>query len=164
VTVRPAVPEDAAAIARVHVRSWQAGYRGLLPDAVLDGLSVEARTETWRAHLGAESLTLVCEDGGAVVGFCALLVPGRDAGGAAEIAALYVEPERWRGGVGSELLDAARREALGPLVVWVMAGNDRALAFYERAGFARDGREKREPVAGLPAAESPAQIRLRRPG
>ena len=25
-------------VARVHVRSWQAGYRGLLPDAYLDGL------------------------------------------------------------------------------------------------------------------------------
>ena len=31
------------AVARVHVRSWQVGYRGLLPDAYLDGLRAEER-------------------------------------------------------------------------------------------------------------------------
>ena len=36
--LRPAEPDDAMEVARVHVRSWQAGYRGLLPDAYLDGL------------------------------------------------------------------------------------------------------------------------------
>jgi hypothetical protein len=34
--VRVARPDDAAAVAGVHVRSWQQGYRGLLPDDFLD--------------------------------------------------------------------------------------------------------------------------------
>jgi hypothetical protein len=35
--LRRAEPGDAMDVARVHVRSWQAGYRGLLPDAILTG-------------------------------------------------------------------------------------------------------------------------------
>lgn len=38
VKVRAALPADAFAVAEVHVRSWQLGYRGLLPDAYLDAL------------------------------------------------------------------------------------------------------------------------------
>jgi hypothetical protein len=41
--LRPAEPSDASAVARVHVRSWQAGYRNLLPDQYLDGLRPEDR-------------------------------------------------------------------------------------------------------------------------
>ena len=39
--LRPAEPGDASAVALVHVRSWQAGYRNLLPDEYLDGLRAE---------------------------------------------------------------------------------------------------------------------------
>lgn len=41
--VRAARTDDALAVAGVHVRSWQVGYRGLLPDAYLDGLRAEER-------------------------------------------------------------------------------------------------------------------------
>ncbi len=34
--IRAARPEDAASMARVHVRGWQETYRGQIPDAVLD--------------------------------------------------------------------------------------------------------------------------------
>jgi len=40
-SVRAAEPADASEIARLHVRSWQVAYRGLLPDACLDGLRAE---------------------------------------------------------------------------------------------------------------------------
>jgi len=33
--LRPAEPDDALAVARVHVRAWQAAYRTLLPDDYL---------------------------------------------------------------------------------------------------------------------------------
>jgi hypothetical protein len=36
--IRPAGMEDVPEIAVAHVRSWQAAYRGLLPQAYLDGL------------------------------------------------------------------------------------------------------------------------------
>lgn len=48
-SIRPMEPRDAAAVARVHVRSWQAAYRRQLPDAFLDRLSAEIdqRTARW---------------------------------------------------------------------------------------------------------------------
>ncbi len=36
VIIRRATPDDAKAIADVHGRSWQAAYRGLLPDEVIE--------------------------------------------------------------------------------------------------------------------------------
>src|SRR5581483_6414909 len=51
-TVRPAVPADAAAMARVHVDSWQTTYRGILPDAALDRLGYAEREQMWTRLLG----------------------------------------------------------------------------------------------------------------
>ncbi|MGW2013440.1 N-acetyltransferase family protein [Streptomyces sp. NPDC001927] len=73
--IRSALPEDAAAIAAVHVRSWQAAYRDLLPRPYLDGLDIDARAAVWAARLAepqAPGVLVATEDGaaGQVVGFC----------------------------------------------------------------------------------------------
>lgn len=80
--VRKAGGDDAAAIAEIHVRSWQAAYRGVLPDELLDDLSVSERETSWRALLSAgedRQLTLVAErEGGDLLGFCSVTMPSRD--------------------------------------------------------------------------------------
>jgi len=38
--IRRALADDALGVATVHVRSWQAAYRGLMPDVYLDPLVV----------------------------------------------------------------------------------------------------------------------------
>jgi len=43
VGIREATVEDAEAIAKVHVNSWQAAYQGILPDGYLAKLTVEPR-------------------------------------------------------------------------------------------------------------------------
>ncbi len=81
---------------------WQAAYRDILPDELLDGLSTSEREARWRALLGAGEglwLTLVTEGDGDLAGFCSVATPSRDAGATqrtAEIGALYVDPERRR--------------------------------------------------------------------
>ncbi len=50
-TIRRATRDDADAITCIHVHSWQHAYRGLVPDALLDGLSVEQRRTIWRQLL-----------------------------------------------------------------------------------------------------------------
>jgi ribosomal protein S18 acetylase RimI-like enzyme len=165
VEVRRAVPEDAAAIAAVHVRAWQIAYRGLMPAALLDGLSIEQREQGWRETLiGEVSLTVyVAVENRAVVGFCAVATPGRDddAGdGVAEIAAINVDPDVWRTGVGRALIDVAledlRANGWRWVTLWVLTENQRAREFYARFGFEPDGAEITHEASGA------SEVRFRR--
>jgi RimJ/RimL family protein N-acetyltransferase len=166
VSVRRATSSDAAAIARVHVRSWQAAYRGLMPDELLDGLSVADREQMWREESsgeGAAGILLVDERDGRLTGFCAVAAPSRDEDAparTAEIGAIYVDPDAWRTGAGGALLEAAlaHLEAGGwqEVTLWVLEGNRAALDFYDRFGFAADGARKLYERSGTTG------IRLRR--
>lgn len=157
--VRRAKPDDVAAVAAIHVRSWQAAYSGILPEDVLAGLSVTEREESWRHLLTSNEhhwLNLVAEDDHSVVGLCAVTTPSRDAGAderLAEVGALYIDPAHWREGVGSALLRAALEEleenAWSEVVLWVLPENHRALDFYARFDFrVEKGIEKREERSG----------------
>jgi ribosomal protein S18 acetylase RimI-like enzyme len=165
--LRRATTADAAGVANVHVHSWLAAYRGLVPDDMLDSLSVEERAENWLRLLEPGSggpLVLVAVGDDGIAGFSALSLPSRDEGAdarTAELSALYVLPPYWRARIGTALLDASVG-ALPPegrwrqLTLWVLPGNERALAFYDRHGFAADGASRREERSGKRV------IRLRR--
>src|SRR5665647_2534594 len=102
--VRRAEPQDAPAVARVHVASWRQAYRGLLPQVYLDSLSVKTRTTTWAKAFSQlpdqASTTLVGELEGQIVGF-ACVGPSRDDDtdrATGELWGLYLDPAPW--GVG----------------------------------------------------------------
>ncbi|HVS78245.1 MAG TPA: GNAT family N-acetyltransferase [Steroidobacteraceae bacterium] len=151
--LRPAVPEDAMPVARVHVRAWQAAYRGLMPDDYLRGLSAEDRARRYDfAGLDpARPRTLVAIEADTVLGF-ATVAPARDedAVGQGELCALYVEPDCWGRGVGRALASAARAElcrvGFRSAVLWVVAGNARATRFYEADGWTPDGSRRAQRV------------------
>ncbi len=67
-SLRPATLDDAALIASIHSTSWQATYRGLLPDAFLDGEVTRERAAYWEARLsapgGERRIVLIAELGG----------------------------------------------------------------------------------------------------
>ncbi|HTQ05741.1 MAG TPA: GNAT family N-acetyltransferase [Polyangiaceae bacterium] len=156
--IRPATPADAAAMAALHVRAWQVGYRGQIPDAELDALDPAERALRWTKTLADPSVTvLVAVDGAAVVGFCSFRASG-DADGTArtgEIKTLYVEPERWRSGFGSALLAralaGARERGFEEVTLWVLGTNTNARSFYEAHDFTPDGglRTEKLPTAAL---------------
>ena len=163
-TIRHATAADARAVAEVHVRAWREGYRGVIADEELEGLSVDARAESWRTALDpGDASVLVAEAAGGVAGFVAHLLPARDDDASpttGEIAALYVDPPHWRRGVASALL----REALdrlaaaggGEATAWVLEGNAGGQAFWRAVGFARDG-------ATAPHGPHGRVLRFRRP-
>jgi len=132
--LRPARPADALAVAGIHVRAWQTGYRGLVPDGYLDGLRAEDRARRYTFELTDldRPQTLVAELDGAIVGF-ATTAPAQDEPGAGELAALHVDPAAWRRGIGSALIAAARtrlvERGFASAVLWLLAGNRRAEAF-----------------------------------
>jgi hypothetical protein len=49
--IRWASFEDARAIAAIHIASWHAAYRGLMPDEVLDALTIAKRERDWLGWL-----------------------------------------------------------------------------------------------------------------
>jgi len=162
-TIRAAVVDDARAIAQIHVDGWRAAYRGQMPDALLDGLSVDQRTEDRRRGIATprspEHRTWVAETGGRIVAF-AITGPSRDkeaAAGVAELFAIYVDPARWGTGAGRALLAHVLADLRGrgvpAVTLWVLDTNARARRFYETAGFAADGGEKSEAFGGVPLRE-----------
>jgi len=156
-SIRQAVEADAGAIAALHIRSWQSAYRGQLPDHFLDSLDHELgrRTEFWRTHISMVSSAkheIWAADLEACVNGFVALGPARDTESEAtgELYAIYVNPDRWDQGLGSALLAHAtgRLTALGysAAILWVLESNTRARRFYERAGWAADGRIKIETL------------------
>lgn len=146
IVVRAAVAADANDVARVHVRSWQAAYRGLIAQDHLDGL----QPETWagRYSFGRVGLqlpsTLVAVDGSAIRGLATTgLCRDTDLPNCGELMAIYVDPDYLRTGIGRLLITAARerlrRVGVTQAVLWVLDGNDRARRFYERDGWWCDG-------------------------
>jgi ribosomal protein S18 acetylase RimI-like enzyme len=149
VQLRGARPGDEAAIAEVHVRSWQAAYRGLIPDDYLDALSIEDRTEVWRRIIDESTEPgngcIVVEEGGRVVGF-AHLCPGRDEGadpGTGELTTIYLLNEHRHRGLGRALLERAIAQlseaGFDVATLWVLGTNLAAQRFYEAAGWVADG-------------------------
>jgi GNAT superfamily N-acetyltransferase len=165
--VRPAEADDAAPVARVHVRSWQIGYRGLLPDHYLDGLRPEDRMGHYTFGSADPEVphTLVALDEGVIRGF-ATTAPCRDAGTpeAGEVLALYVDPDTWGVGVGTLLIGEARHhlwtQGFSDAVLWVLAGNVRAHRFYQSDGWESDGLVREDVVWGAAVSESRFRRRL----
>jgi GNAT superfamily N-acetyltransferase len=160
VLLRPAKPDDAIAVARVHVRSWQAAYRTLLPDEYLDQLRPEDRAQKYDfASLDPlKPQTIVAVDEGLIRGF-ATTAPSRDPDLAnhGELCALYVDPEQWGRGTGVALVSAARARLfeLGfrNALLWVLMGNVRAERFYQGDMWAPDGRRRTDSVWGVTVDE-----------
>lgn len=46
-TVRNAVREEAAQIAKIHVDSWQVAYKGLMPQSYIEQFTIERRERMW---------------------------------------------------------------------------------------------------------------------
>ncbi|WP_102191442.1 GNAT family N-acetyltransferase [Microbacterium aurantiacum] len=160
--VREALIDDAEEVAGVHVRSWQAAYRGLIDQKILDGLSIADRAEAWRGFvvepLPTTLALLVAVRDGTVVGWTSF-GSGRDEDGSAdgEIYGIYADPAAWSTGVGQALLAAAEERIANAghsrAYLWVLDGNERADSFYGRQGWVADGVTKIEERPGLTLAE-----------
>jgi len=142
-TVRDARPGDARAIAIVHVASWQAAYRGLLPDDYLAGLSVERRAEQWSGILADPSPghVVVLDVGGRIAGFAHVGPSGDDdvPPATGELYTIYLHPDVWGRGGGGQLMESALGRLSGDgcttVVLWMLSTNDRARRFYLGQGW-----------------------------
>ena len=163
--LRAAESEDAMSVARVHVRSWQSAYRGLLPNEYLDQLRPEERAERYdfATRDPQRPQTIVAVEEGEIRGF-ATTAPSRDADlvGYGELFALYVDPDYWGRRIGMALVSAARDRlaglGFGNALLWVLMGNARADRFYRNDHWTPDGLRRTDTVWAVTVNE----IRYRR--
>jgi GNAT superfamily N-acetyltransferase len=167
--VRPAYRADVRRIAEIHVWSWQAAYKGLLPEDFLDALDpaagLDRREEAIMLIDWNRGGILVAADGDEVCGF-ANFGPTRDDDAddsqIGEVRAIYLVPEVWGKGFGRQLMAAAlerlAQAGFAEATLWVLDTNTRARTFYHAAGFQLDGAVKYDDTRGFRLRE----IRYRR--
>ena len=139
-TVREATAEDASAIARVHVASWESTYRGIMSDELIDARTLEVRRSQWARGVEAEDrVTFVaCDADGEMVGFSsALVLDAAVAGFDSYLQTLYLLPEAQGAGTGRALLRALVERfceyGLRTMALRVVRLNS-ARSFYEKLG------------------------------
>jgi len=150
--VRPALPDDLPAVALVRALTWQAAYAGMVDDAELRTLTDPDVVAAWAARAATKTDTTytVADLAGEVVGFAAYGAERSDdpRPWRGELYALYVLPDHWRSGAGSALmhaaLDALAENGFDHVTLLVLAGNERAIAFYRRHGFHETGEVLRD--------------------
>ena len=143
-TIRPAVPNDAQAVARIRVLGWRFAYQGLISQDYLDSLSIAEDTERMRGYLSQlpqnlppnnlasvqgpndgekRSFMLAVRDD-AVLGFCHFSAAPNNAdrperatpGGTmnGRLHSLYIDPDALGQGVGHALMS----HALSTFAAW----------------------------------------------
>jgi GNAT superfamily N-acetyltransferase len=160
IEIGEAATRDADAIAALHAESWRATYRGILPDAFLDGEADRNRRAHWRDRMNAGAagmLVLKAVNGHELCGFACLFFEADPLWGAL-LDNLHVAP-RWTGyGVGSRLFASSfarlrERSTERPLHLWVFEQNARARRFYDRHGGVCADRAVIEVLPGIHVPE-----------
>lgn len=154
-SIRPALVEDAPAIARVNVMSWRETYAHILSPAFLAALDEDAVAQRYARGIASPGSTfVVLELDGRIRGYAAGGEPrSEDKPRDLELYMLYQHSSQHGSGSGQALLDAVLGDR--PAFLWVAEENPRAIAFYRRNGFEPDGaREVAEDW------ESLAEIRM----
>jgi len=158
--IRLAEQRDVKLIADVHVRSWQAVYRGHMPDDYLDNLSVVRRAEYWANSLRRDPGGIAVADAQAgIVGFVALdaLLDDDAEQDTGEIIAIYLDPANWRHGLGRALMmwssETARARHWTKMTLWVLRENIQARSFYEALRWKANGKIRTETFGGAELTE-----------
>jgi ribosomal protein S18 acetylase RimI-like enzyme len=157
-SIRRATPADAAAVARIHVESWQVAYRGIVADEVIARTDVAYRTQFWKDKIAdTEWPVFMIKEGRQYVAFCQMTPsrdPDDDGSRVGHITSLHVLPPLRGRGHGRALVDHVvaefRRRRFQAVTLWVLEANEPARRFYEKYGFKRDGGKRMSPNANVP--------------
>jgi len=158
VRIRAVERADAEQILALHLRSWRETYRGLMPDAFLDGPALPQRLRTWYVQMALpreNRLLAVAEHRERIAGFiCVHALADRDFGSRVESLHVLAELQRLRAGTllmlhGAQWLQSRGARAAGAGVyLWVMQRNMRARRFYDRLGGTEVARRERADPSG----------------
>ena len=155
--IRAAHPDDALSMADVRVETWRATYRGIVPNAFLDGLSPQTVAEHWKKAFwqtrDSRIGVFVAENEEGEITGIAICGPeqNQDEVYESEIYVLYVRPAYQNQGIGRALVAACvdrfiHQLGAHTLLIWVIAENPYR-RFYESLG-GKQVREKTREIGG----------------
>ncbi|WP_115864042.1 GNAT family N-acetyltransferase [Halorussus litoreus] len=140
--IRTATTDDVATVREVSRKAWTEAYADTVPESVIeDAVSEWYADETMDRIIGDdEQVCLVATDeDGDIVGFA----HGATDNGNGDVLRLYVHPDRWDEGIGTNLLETMeeRLREMGAerTQAMVLADNEMGNAFYADQGFEKTG-------------------------
>lgn len=141
---------DAAALQSLHITTWMATYRGLVPESFYRERSTAHRDRDWadlvRRQRAGGGGVLIARSYGRIDGLCQY-GPTEDNDDdpleVAQVHRLYVHPLRQRQGIGRSLLSRATARLQGQgmveVTLWVLESDSGGRAFYKHLGWQSDG-------------------------
>lgn len=143
--IRRAQIADASQLAKVGVNSIRATYERLVPNSVLESLSIKDNETKVRQQIAeGRRQMFVAEADRRIIGFATLgdKVEKEEQGLTGQLYAIYLDPKWWRCGAGrllwNEAMACARNLGWTRLRVKTATGNTRACRFYEAMGCMAD--------------------------
>lgn len=139
VSIRSAEPRDIPAIQRVAEQAWNTIYDETLPQHTIDAAIDEwYDSEALLQHVENPDVAYFVATGvDRLYGYVTGTV--RDDPRTGELGAIYVHPDHWRAGIGSQLIDRfethATDQTWDSIQVRVIADNHVARTFYEKHGY-----------------------------
>jgi ribosomal protein S18 acetylase RimI-like enzyme len=150
-SIRPARLQDALKVADIQVRAWHTAYKGIVPDSVLQEITLARKKSDWEQSLTKNpSCAVVATLDEQVVGW-ASFGTNRDKDAdrvTGEVYGMYVDPDRWRKGIGRALMRQVELELSKTFLsatLWVLEHNQAARKFYERFGFVLEPKAVAKP-------------------
>ncbi len=152
ISIRRAKSEDAAALSNVFDAAWREAYQGIIPSIALERMISRRGPRWWLATIGRGRPLVVLDVGEAVAGYVSYVCcRDRSLPADGEIDELYLAPEYQGVGFGRRLFKAVRNDLsdrdIKRVVVWSLADNERACAFYQHMG-GRRIKETSERIGG----------------
>jgi GNAT superfamily N-acetyltransferase len=139
ISVRPPRVTDCIDLAAAHEEAWRSAYQGIIPHLPLERIIARRGPGWWQRAVQRKAPILRIEFDGAPAGYATYGRSRlRNSAWQGEIFELYVRPVYQGMGFGRRLFKVTRERLTGHglrgLVVWALADNDRACAFYLRLG------------------------------
>lgn len=145
IILQKASEKDAEKLAKLHIKTWQITYQKIIPDEILNKLSIPERIKQWKKWLHSiDSITYIAKHNDDILGFISF---GKERDNdfndvdTAEIYALYVDPDYWQQNIGNLLMSKAshklQKDGYEVVVLWVIEKNLIARKFYEKNSFAK---------------------------
>lgn len=143
IAIRPAQSSNIEAIQTVAERAWYSVHAPIIGSETVEGFLDEYYdAESFQSRIDADAIILdIASDSGSnIVGYV-LASPTEEEDATFSLSHIYVTPNRWRDGIGRQLLEHTEQKISHrggeQIKLGVMAANDRAVNFYESTGYRR---------------------------